>query len=550
MVDRELSWLEAAVTALAGLGLAMLMSWPLVLHLGSDIGKDLGDPLLQAWQVAWIGHALLEGPLDLWQANTFWPYEDTLAFSDALVGYTPAALFAQASPHAALVTYNVLFLLAYGLAFVGAYLLARELGVGWIGAAAAGAAFAYAPWKLTQNGHLHVLSSGGIPLALFLLVRGYRRRSPVTVVCGWLVAAWQMTLGFTLGLLLAYLLLVLAVVALLAIWRRSLARPDRPVLVATSLGVGIFVVVSALMVRPYLRVLDEHPEAERTPAYVESFSPRLPRSFLAAPEESWIWGDATHRARAPLAAPVEMSLFPGLAISVLALVGVFGSVFSRRLRIGLALGVVVCALLSLGVRDVDGLERYLTPYRLLFDFAPGWDGVRTPGRINTLTSLGLALLAGAGLCVVVRALRARSASLAAAAGVLGVVVVLVEGLGPLTHPRVPEPPGAVRLEAAPQLHLPPTNDSLYSYWSTDGFPATVNGFGGFDPSGYDALRRSITGFPDEQSVRALRDVGVRTVLLHPEFAAGTSWERADVKPTRGLALEREQVGDVIVFRLR
>ena len=77
---------EAARATLAGTVLAVGMTWPLVLHLGSDIGRDLGDPLLEAWQVAWIGHALLEQPLHLWQANTFWPDQDTLAFSDALVG--------------------------------------------------------------------------------------------------------------------------------------------------------------------------------------------------------------------------------------------------------------------------------------------------------------------------------------------------------------------------------------------------------------------------------------------------------------------------------
>jgi len=61
---------ETWLATLGGVVLAIAMTWPLVLHLGSDIGKDLGDPLLQAWQVAWIGHALLEHPLDLWQANT------------------------------------------------------------------------------------------------------------------------------------------------------------------------------------------------------------------------------------------------------------------------------------------------------------------------------------------------------------------------------------------------------------------------------------------------------------------------------------------------
>ena len=547
-MERELGWREGLLAAGAGVVIAVLMSWPLALHTGSEIAKDLGDPLLQAWQVAWIGHALVTSPLDLWQANTFWPYDDTLAFSDALVGYAPVGLLAQASPHAALVGYNALFLFAYALAFLGAYLLARELGVGWIGAAAAGAAFAYAPWKLTQNGHLHVLSSGGIPLALFLLVRGYRRRSRWTVLAGWLVAAWQMTLGFTLGLQLFYLLVLLALGVGVALWRGWLRRPDRGVLVASVAGAAILLVATGFMARPYLRVLDEHPEAKRTPAYVESFSPRL-RSFLAAPEESRLLGDATRRARAPLAAPAEMSLFPGFAIGLLALVGALGSVLSRKLRIGLAVGTAICAVLSLGVRDVDGPGRYLTPYRFLFDFVPGWDGARTPGRINTLTSLGLALLAGAGLCVIVRALRDRAPVIAAAAGAVGVGLVLVEGLGPLTHPAVTPPPAAIRLEPGPQLHLPP-RDSLYMYWSTDGFPKIVNGFGGFDPTGYDRLRREVSGFPDTRSVAALRRRGVRTVLVHPEFAPGTDWEGVSETSLEGLGLDRRQVGGVTVFRVR
>jgi len=551
MSARELTWREALVAAGAGVVLAVVMTWPLVLHVGTDIGKDTGDPLLQTWQVAWIGHALLHSPLHLWQANTFWPYDDTLAFSDALVGYAPVGLFAQVSPHAALLGYNLLFLFAYALAFLGAYLLARELGMGSLGAAATGAAFAYAPWKLSQNGHLHVLSSGGIPLALFLLLRGYRRRSPVTVLAGWLVAAWQMTLGFTLGLQLAYLLLVLAVVFVVAFWRSWLPRPGRRVVVATVVGAAAFVLVSGLMARPYVRVLDAHPEARRIPEYVDSFSPR-PRSFFAAPEESKPWGRITSRARATLQAPDEESLFPGLAVSVLVLFGLFGSVLSRKLRIGLAIGVVVCALLSLGVRDVDGWRRYLTPYRFLFDFAPGWDGVRTPGRINTLTSLGLALLAGAGVCVVARLLeRKRGPRFAhAAAGAL-VAVILLEGLGPLAHPRVPTPPASVRLEAAPQLHLPAgfRDDLRYSYYTTAGFPPTVNGAGGFDPDGYGALRREIAGFPDARSVAALRTLGVRTVLFHPGPAVGTTWEHVATKSVAGLGIERERVGDVIVYRL-
>ncbi len=47
--------------------------------------------------------------------------------------------------HAAVVRYDLLFLLAFALAFLGAHLLARELGAPPWAAAVAGAAFAYAP---------------------------------------------------------------------------------------------------------------------------------------------------------------------------------------------------------------------------------------------------------------------------------------------------------------------------------------------------------------------------------------------------------------------
>src|SRR3954462_11809423 len=209
---------EVLLVILAGVVLALVMNWPLPAHLGSHIGEDLGDPVRTAWQVAWEGHALLHQPLHMYQANAFWPRHDTLAFSDSLFGYLPAAVIGT-GVKAAIIRYNLLFLFTYALAFAGAYLLGRELGLRRLGAVVAGVAFAYAPFKLTMNGHLHVIGSGGIALALFFLVRGYRRGSARLTLIGWLVAPWQLTLGFTLGLQFAYLLGGLAVIAGVLWWR-------------------------------------------------------------------------------------------------------------------------------------------------------------------------------------------------------------------------------------------------------------------------------------------------------------------------------------------
>src|SRR3954453_3318702 len=402
---------EVLFAALTAVGLALLMHWPLPLHIGRDVPRDLGDPLPQAWQVAWDGHALAHQPLDLFQANVFWPLKNSLAFSDALVGYAPFGLIGS-GPHAAVGRYDVLFLFAYALSFFGAYLLARELRAGRAGAFVAGAAFAYAPWRLEQDGHLHVLSSGGIPLALALLRRGCRGERPGLVAGGWLVAAWQVSLGFTLGIQLAYLLAVLFFGALL--WRY---RPSRRLLVATACGVAVLGATAFVLSRPYLRVSDDHPEAARSAHTVALYSGGL-RQYLSAPGANTFWGPATHGIRRGLAFNPEQTLFPGLLVVLLAIACVALRGYSRRLRVGLGLGTLLCAWLAMGFPG-DG---FLWPYKLLYEHAPGWESSRTPGRINTLTSLGLALLAAGGATILlarVRRPRVRTAP-GGRLGVLGV----------------------------------------------------------------------------------------------------------------------------------
>lgn len=538
----------------AGLVLAIGMTWPLVLHLGSEIGEDLGDPPFVVWQVAWIGHAFLHQPLHLFQANMSWPLADSLAFSDAPVGYAPAGLVAQLGPHAALAVYNLLFVLAYALAFVGAYLLARELGAGRFGAAIAGAAFAYAPWKLGQNGHLSVISSGGIPLTLFLLVHGYRRRSASFVLAGWLVAGWQVTLGFTLGLPLVYLLGVLALLVLRRLARRPRPRADRRLVFATAIGVYVLVSLTVLQALPYLRVIHAHHEATRSRAEIASFSPP-PAGFLAAPERSLVWAGATEGIRDGKHLGVEQTLFPGVAITVLALAGILGATYSRRLRFGLGLGVVVCAVLSLGLSNPFGLSPYM-PYRLLYEFAPGWNGVRTPGRINTLTSLGLALLAGAGASLALRRLRRVGGSRLHGYGpvMLGAALIgaiLLEGVGPLPHPNVPAPVPVTRRAAAPQLNLPLDFDhaSLYSFWSIAGFPDTANSYGAFEPESVAQLKTEVAHFPDARSVAILRKFGIRSVILHPDLAHGTPWQDAARSPVTGLGLIRSATDGLVLYQI-
>lgn len=541
---------EIALLAAGSILLACVVHWPLPVKLGSVFPRDLGDPIVQAWQVAWGGHALLHQPFDFFQANQFWPLKDTLAFSDALVGYAPAGLIGR-GVEAATVRYNLLFLFAYALAFAGAYLLARELKLRPAAAAVAGAAFAYAPWRLEQDGHLHVLSSGGIPLALFLLLRGYRTGRSGTILAGWVVAAWQVSIGFTLGLQIGYLLAFIGACAIVAVWRGWAARPPRGALFATAAGVAILMVTTIALAVPYHRVLDAHPEAERSLSRVAAGSGPL-WMFVSAPENNIIWGGATESVRDNhLNSVPEQTLFPGLTIFALVIAGLLAPVFPRRLRIALGLSAFFLALLSLGVRE-DGLGRLL-PYRALYELAPGWQGVRTPGRLNTLTSLVFALLAAAGAEALLERVQRklpeyRPRTTALACGGAIVALICLEFAGDVLPKAPPEPPGA-RAVAPPQLHLPITiaANRRYVYWSTNGFPEIVNGRGSIDPASFKVLTLEVSGFPDATSVAALRRLGVRSVVMHPYLLGGTRWQNSVYKPFEQFGISRRVEGDLLVY---
>ena len=547
---------EIWLCALGGTLLALAMSWPLVLHLGSTIAPDLGDPIRTAWQVAWLGHALLHQPLHIWQSNAFWPHADSLAFSDSLLGYAPAGLVGS-GVKAAIVRYNLLWLGAYVFSFAGCYLLARELGLPRGGGAVAGAAFAYAPFRASEAGHLHVISSGGIALALFLLLRGYRRESWRTVLAGWAVAAWQLSLGFTLGLQFAYLLAVLAVICGLIWWRGARASMPRALLRATLAGIALFAVVGGVQARTYLKISNEYPHARRTIAQISYYS-SPPKALLAAPAENRIWGVATAHIRNSLSARNEKTLFPGAIILILTAIGLSAPLYSRRLRLGLLAGAGVCAVLALGL----GLTAGGWPYKLLVEVVPGFDGVRVPARIITLTSLALALLAGAGAQRLVWRVGGRTGGRIALVGAAVLVAaVTAEGAGRLAQPHVPTLPSPQVGLPGPILELPTdtANDRLYQLWSVAGWPSVANGNSTFDIPQQDDLRGGMQNFPDAGGVAKLQQLGIRTVILHTMSPRLPALHQAipeppdplaaAARPITGLPLRERRAGSLVIYTI-
>ncbi|WP_262285030.1 hypothetical protein [Micromonospora sp. MA102] len=557
---------EWTLAAVASLALAVLMTWPTLRYPRYTLPQDYWDPSLQSWQLAWSGHILLTDPAQLWNSNTFFPEPWSFAFSDTLLGYAPAGMIG-AGPEDALLRYNIMFVLAHALAAFGAYALARQLGAGRIGGAVAGASYAYAPWLLAQAGHLHVISNGGIPLALAMLARGHgwslrhgyrpRRRHAGWAFAGWLAAAWQLSLGFGIGLPFAYLLAGIVLVSAV-VWFARRRRGKRPfgwrLFLADLLGGLVFAAVGALLAVPYFTVAEQHPNAARTLGEIQLYSPPA-SGFFTAPAESRVWGELHEGARAVLPWHPEMTLLPGFALYALAAGGLFFSVWRVRHRIFLLAGVLVTMALAMGTRFLDGRFTYVP----LFEHLPGWNGLRTPGRMMLWTTLLLGLLAAGAVtafCARVRELAAERVPpwpgpWLRLATLVPLLLVVLEGLNVTPHPVVPQQPAVMRTVDGPMLVLPSSQnlDQPVMLWSTDRFQRMVNGGSGFTPNSQAQVRDATVSFPDFGSVDYLRKLGVKNVVVLRDRLGGTPWEGMLDRPVDGLGVTREEVGDAVVYRL-
>jgi hypothetical protein len=551
---------EWTLVAVGAILLALVMTWPTMKDPLRTLPGDLWDPSLLAWELAWGGWAVTHQPGQLWQSNAFHSEQYGFAYSDTLLGYLPAGLVGDGLT-AAILRYNVVFVLVFALAFVGAYALTRQLGADVAGAAVAGAAFAYAPWRWTQDYHLHVLSTGGVALALAMLARGhgfslregYRqdRAKPWWALGGWLVAAWQITLGFGVGLPFGYALAVIAIVAVV-FWLRRRPPFPRRLLRFDVIGLAAFVAVSAAMAYPYLKMINIYPYGRRTLDDIRFYSPTLP-GFFTAPQGDWVWGAAHEPLRNWLYrghGGVEAVLLPGFVLYALAAIGLFLTIWSRRQRISMAVALVVVGTLAMGLRAPLTLL-----YRALLVVLPGWDAVRTPGRLIVWITLILAILAAGA----VTAIGERRPRLKAFTAIL-CALVLVEGIQQMPTPTVPKPPVALAELQGPILVLPSNykDDELTMLWSTDGFVELENGSSGLLPTGLVQTRDVTANFPDQASVAHLRGLGVRTVLvlLRPNAAhlptpppGSQVPPNALTAPVSGLGITREVRPDAVIFHL-
>jgi hypothetical protein len=538
--------------------LAVVMTWPALADPAHAVPGGRTDPLILVWEFSWAGHALLNDPARLFDGNAFYPEQGTLALSDSMVGYAPIAWLGSGT-RAALVHYNVLYVLAAFLAVLGGYALARQFGSGRVGAMVAGAAFGFAPWRIAHDIHLHVLSTGGVALSLAMLARGHGlrlaaprrgRARPWWAAAGWLVASWQVTIGWAVGLPFAYLLMAIAAaaVAWLVVGRRRQRRLTAGILAADVAGLALFAGTVVAMGQPYLALVERSPEVARSVAQVAKHSPPF-EAFFAAPTDSVIWGWFAKRLTMSLGSNLELRLLPGMTLITLAIVGLVVSKWSVRSRLVLVGFIALTVALGMGIR-FPGEGRYT--FLWLWEHAPGWAAIRTPGRLVIFTTLALSILAAGAVGELVdRGRRGRHPALAVALLAALPALVLIEGAGRVPLAEVPKPPAAFRAAQGPIVVLPcqtsGESESLVMYWSVDRFVPVANGYSGGMPLSQRKLVAVTASFPDARSVTYLQSRGIRSAVVLRARSSPAQWARAANADITALPLRRQEIGGDLLY---
>jgi len=516
-----------------------------------------GDSLLQMWSMRWTIHSLTTDPANLFNANLFYPYTNSLAFADAMIAPALQAMPIFFLTNNLVLSYNVLTWFSFALSGWTMYLLVKDISGSKLGGLLAGMVFAFAPYRIGRISQLNVLSTQWLPLCFLMLRRLLLQDSrpfKVSIKRGWwLVAGFVIFYTLTAYSTFYYLLYTAPVFAVFVVLLQLSTKrlPSPALLLKLAVGVGLVGLLVLPVASPYFEVASLQ-SAERTRSEAQQFSANY-RFYLAATDNNLFWGATLSRFGGTGG---ERKLFPGALGLVFGAVGLVGSFIygfmHRKKRDSSAvaepepiklirregwvwLGIAIFALLmSFGPSLKAWGAEIPMPYGFFFDYVPGWKGLRAVMRYGLFVTLAVAALAGMGVAFLAASVTfwQRFSGNIRRFLPFGLMAILLFGAfweyhSEITYinPKIlPNPPQVYNWLAQPEnsgavIELPfqrdPRNSpAIRNFYSLSNFQPLAGGMSGYVPPVYGDLRDITDNFPSKESLALLQGMGVRWVVYH------------------------------------
>lgn len=479
------------------------------------------DLYLNVWILAWLAHAAVHAPHQLFDGNVYYPAPDTIVGSENMFAHLPVTIPVLAATGNALTVLKAMALESFVLAGLGMFAFVYHRTRDATAALVAGAAYAFTPARVETIPQPQYLGTAYLPLALLAvdaLAGGAGRRAALGLAAA---VALQALACVYVGY---FTILVVPIYAAVRLADAPPAQRGRmaALVVLAFLGAALAVLPAAL---PYLRA--------RASGVIP---PHDPTTVLQYSWPPWRW-----------LTPAVFQKVGVVSLLVVAADLVTRAIGRRRAgragapaqTRGLWIVLAVAAVLAAGPYVEAGGWRVPLPYLAAYHLIPGFSTVRAPLRFYVVVSAALAALAG----IAFARTRGRVPPWArgAAAGVL--VMVAVVHAAPAPAPTMPARLGArtppvYRWLARQDRHevvleLPGSlapgdvtgnlRDARYMVASTTHWHPIVNGYTAYAPPTSELLNALARRLPDEEALQRLVDlVPVRWVIVHRNDL--TAWE--------------------------
>lgn len=490
---------EATAVVVGAILLACLFTYPYVVHFTNGGRLDTNDGKFSIWVVAWVTHALTSDPANLYNANTFYPHTNTLAFSEAEIfeGVIGAPVWwLTKNPYT---THNFVFLFGFAQSFIATYYLIRRLWGDRRAAIIGGVLFAYCPFAFNRQPHIQLVMIGFLP---WCMLAWHRFLDRTTIARALELGA---VMGMT-GLACAYYgIFAGGMISMAAIWfavtRKRFGDANYWVMLAVAAIVCIGLIAPFFW--PYIKL-------QQTEGFQRALSGQYSANLGA-----WLASSAwAHRWWVPYLNQPSEVLFPGILAIVL---GVTGARLALRSDLRDVAGFYI-ALAIFTVWLSFGPDAGL--YTLLYKTIPVLSFLRAPSRAGIVVVLCLVVLAAPAMMAIMQR-RGRNAAFA----VLLALAVADLFRAPLRMREAPPLPEAYRVLASaprgPVVELPFWHDGgsfhghvEYMLNSTYHWQPLINGYSDHIPQDFRDNSKILATFPSAPAFAVLEKLGARYAVIH------------------------------------
>lgn len=493
---------------------------------------ETNDGRLVAWIISWDIHSLLSHPLDIFDANYFYPQKNNLVYSEHFIGTAligiPVWLATNGNPAA---TFNFLLITGFVLTAYFSFLLIRKLvnhnGIAFLGAIING----YCSYRLYNVAHLQNAFIFYIPLCLLFFYK-FLENKKIKNLVGIGMCLYLQSISSWYHMIFIFLMLV-SFMAYYFFIEKKISMADLKKVIVMMGAVFIFIIPFAIPYFKFNKVSNTaysindlvHLSADFGGYLIPSpytFGNSVFANYFGISKTRWL----------------ENFNFIGYIALLFSLFGLFklyrDANHSLRFRLQKAnlVFIIVAGIFfvfSFGPFFIfnDKVTDLKLPYYVVFKFFSPIRFLRTVSRYSTVVYLMMSILASFGLFHILTSIKETVYRRIVYVLVLGLVFIEyapVERFNRFSDmSQVPEVYNKIKKDKDIKalIELPIKVDEFtttkYLYFAGIHFKPIVNGYNGYTPPTYYQYRETFDTPVNEFTTTLLNKIGVTHILCNPDY---------------------------------